>query len=104
METEPISKTWVYKMGQWTRLSLVSRYYQAKIMEHEVGGAHMQDVRNVYKILAGRPEGKKELGSPKYRWEDNIKWILRKCGRLTWHRIRASGGLNVNTVTRPEVP
>jgi hypothetical protein len=67
-------------MGQWTRLSLFSRYYQAKIMEHEMGAACMQDVRNVYTILAGRPEGKKELVSPRYSWEDNIKWILKKCG------------------------
>jgi hypothetical protein len=47
-------------------------------MECEVGGVHMQEVRNVYKILVGKPEGKRQLGSPKSRWEDNIKWILKK--------------------------
>jgi hypothetical protein len=31
------------------------------------------DKRNVYRILVGNPEGKKLLGKPRRRWEDNIK-------------------------------
>jgi hypothetical protein len=33
--------------------------------------------RNVYRILVGKPEGRKPLGRPRCRWEDNIKIDLR---------------------------
>jgi len=35
--------------------------------------ARMVDVRNVYKILVGKPEGKRPFGKPRYRWENNIR-------------------------------
>jgi hypothetical protein len=35
--------------------------------------AHMGEVRNVYKILNGKPEGKRPSGRPGHRWEDNIR-------------------------------
>jgi len=34
--------------------------------------------RSVYRILIGRPEGKRPLGRTKHRWEDNIKMDLRE--------------------------
>jgi hypothetical protein len=34
--------------------------------------------RGVYRVLVGRPEGKRPLGRPKRRWEDNIKLDLRE--------------------------
>jgi hypothetical protein len=34
--------------------------------------------RNVYRILVGKPEGKKPLGRPRRRWVDNIKMDLRE--------------------------
>jgi hypothetical protein len=34
--------------------------------------------RGVYRVLVGRPEGKRPLGRPKRRWEDNIKMDLRE--------------------------
>jgi hypothetical protein len=36
--------------------------------------------RNLYRILVGKPEGKRPLGRPRYRWEDNIKVDLREIG------------------------
>jgi hypothetical protein len=36
--------------------------------------------RCVYRVLVGRPEGKRPLGSPRHRWEDNIKLDLREIG------------------------
>jgi hypothetical protein len=36
------------------------------------------EMRSAYKILVGKPEGKRPLGRPKRRWEDNIKMNLRK--------------------------
>jgi hypothetical protein len=36
--------------------------------------------RGVYSILVGRPEGKRPLGRPRHRWEDNMKMDLREIG------------------------
>jgi hypothetical protein len=36
--------------------------------------------RNVYRILMGKPEGKRPLGIPRRRWEDNIRMDLREIG------------------------
>jgi hypothetical protein len=36
--------------------------------------------RNAYRILVGKPEGKRPLGSAQYRWVDNIKMNLREIG------------------------
>jgi hypothetical protein len=36
--------------------------------------------RGVYRVLVGRPEGKRTLGRPRHRWEDNIKMDLREIG------------------------
>jgi len=39
------------------------------------------EVRNVYKILIGKPEGNRPLGKHWRRWEDNIRMDVRKIGR-----------------------
>jgi hypothetical protein len=56
--------------------------------------------RNAYRILVGKPEGKRPLGRPRRRWVDNIKMDLREIGcdgvewiGLIWLRIGTSGGL-----------
>jgi hypothetical protein len=41
--------------------------------------AHMEG-RGVYWVLVGRPEGKRPLGRPRHRWENNIKMDLREIG------------------------
>jgi len=38
----------------------------------------MGERRGVYRVLVGKPEGKRSLGRPMCRWEDNIKMDLRK--------------------------
>jgi hypothetical protein len=40
----------------------------------------MGDKRNAYRILVREPEGKRPLGRPRRRWEDNIKTDLREIG------------------------
>jgi hypothetical protein len=40
----------------------------------------MEEKRNAYRILVGKPEGKRQLGSPRRRWMDNIKLDLREIG------------------------
>jgi hypothetical protein len=46
--------------------------------------AQMGKMRNVYKIYVGKPERKKPIRRPRHRWEDNIKWVLRKEGGREW--------------------
>ena len=40
--------------------------------------ARMEEGRGVYKVLVGKPEGKRPLGRPRRRWEDNIKMDLQE--------------------------
>ncbi|KAJ4434311.1 hypothetical protein ANN_22866 [Periplaneta americana] len=42
--------------------------------------ARMGESRNAYRVLVGRPKGKRPLGRPRRRWEDNIKMDLREVG------------------------
>ena len=42
--------------------------------------AGMGEGRDVYRILVGKPEGKRPLGKPRRKWEDNIKMDLQKVG------------------------
>jgi hypothetical protein len=60
--------------------------------------ARMAEKRDAYRILVGKPEGRRPLGRPRRRWEDNIKMNLQDMGLgawtgLTWLRIGAGGGL-----------
>jgi hypothetical protein len=53
--------------------------------------------RGVYRVLVGKPEGKRPLGRPKRKWEDNIKMDLQEvgCGATDWinlPRITTIGG------------
>jgi len=57
----------------------------------------MGEWRGVYRILVGKPEGKRPLGRPRHRWEDNIKIDLQEVGcgvwtGLSWLRIGTGGG------------
>jgi hypothetical protein len=49
----------------------------------------MGEGRGVYRILVGRPEGKRPLGRPRRRWENNIKIDLRETGidGMNWIRL-----------------
>jgi hypothetical protein len=69
----------------------------------------MGEVRGAYNILVGRPEGRRSLGRPGHRWEDNIRMDLRYkgFGDADWihlaqdrDRLRAL----VNTVMNLPVP
>ena len=42
--------------------------------------ARMGEKRGVYRVLVGKPEGKRPLGKPRRRWEDNIKMDLKELG------------------------
>ena len=48
--------------------------------------ARMEDGRGVYRVLAGKPEGKRPLGRPRHRWKYNIKMDVQEvvCGVVDW--------------------
>ena len=48
--------------------------------------AHMGERRGIYRVLVGKPEGKRPLGRPRHKWEDNIKMDLQEvgCGVMEW--------------------
>jgi hypothetical protein len=48
--------------------------------------AQMWEGRGVYIVLVGKPEGRRPLGRPRHRWEDNIKMALQEvgCGGMDW--------------------
>jgi hypothetical protein len=43
--------------------------------------ARLREERGVHRVLVGKPEGKRPLGRPRHRWEDNIKMVLQEVGR-----------------------
>jgi hypothetical protein len=53
-----------------------------QIEKNEMGGACSRygEKRGAYRVLMGRPEGKRPLGRPRRRWEDNIKMDLQEIG------------------------
>jgi hypothetical protein len=55
--------------------------------------ARMGEGRGVCRVLVGKPEGKRPLGRPRRRWEDNIRMDLQEVGSgLGWLRIGTGGG------------
>jgi hypothetical protein len=54
--------------------------------------------RSVYRVLVGRPEGKRPLGRPRRRWKDNIKMDLREVG------IDGANWIQLSPSSAEEVP
>jgi hypothetical protein len=51
----------------------------------------MGEGRNVYRVLVGKPEGRRPLGRPRHRWEDGIRMHLREIrwggGGVEWFQL-----------------
>jgi len=47
--------------------------------------------RGVYRVLVGKPEGKKPLGRPRHRWEDNIKMDFQEVECVWGYGLDLSG-------------
>jgi len=79
------------EVGSWRKLhndelhklcssSNFSRVIKSRRVKWAGHVAHRGEGRGVYRMLVGRPEGKRPLGRPRRRWEDNIKVDLRETG------------------------
>ena len=57
-----------------------------KLHNEERNDLHTGERRCVYRVLMGKPEGKRPLGRPRRRLEDNIKMDLQevRCGGVDW--------------------
>ena len=71
--------------------------------------ARMRHRRGVFRVLVGKPEGKRPLGRPRHRWEDNIKMDLLEvgCGGKGWIELaqdRDRWLALVNAVMNLQVP
>jgi hypothetical protein len=71
-------------------------------------GTH-EEGRGVHRVLVGRPEGKRPLGRPRCRWDDNIKMDLREIGinGVNWIQLaqaRVQWWAFVNMVMKLRVP
>jgi hypothetical protein len=69
----------------------------------------MEKKRNVYRILVGKPEGKRPVGRARRRWVDNIKMDFREIGwdSMDWIDLAQDGdqwNVLVNTVMNFQVP
>jgi hypothetical protein len=51
--------------------------------------ARMGEERKVYKVLMGKPKGRRPLGRPRRKWEDGIRMVLREIGLgdVDWIRL-----------------
>jgi hypothetical protein len=94
--------------GLYSSPSIV-RVVKARRMRWAGHVGRMKEVTGAYNILVGRPEGRRPLGRPRRRWEDNIKIDPRKMGFgdvdwIHWAQDRESWRALVNTVMNLRVP
>jgi hypothetical protein len=94
--------------GLYSSPSIV-RVIKARGMRWAGHVASMGEVRGAYNILVGRPEGRKPLGRPRRRREDNIKMDLWEIGFrdvdwIHWAQDRDRWRALVNTVMNLRVP
>jgi hypothetical protein len=90
-------------------LPSIIRVIKARRMRWVGHVACIGEVRGAYKILVGRPEGRRPVGRPRRGWEDNIKMDLREIGFgdvdwIQWAQVRDRWRALVNMVMNLWVP
>jgi len=58
----------------------ILRVVKSRRMRWEGHVERMGEERDLHRFVVGKPEGKRPLGRPRFRWEDNIKMDLREVG------------------------
>jgi hypothetical protein len=87
-------------VGDWRRLHNeelhnlytsrnVIRVIKSRLLKWAEHVARMGEMKNAYRIFVGKPEGKRPLGIPVRRWEDNIRMDVREIGweDVDWIRL-----------------
>jgi len=68
----------------------------------------MGEMRNIHRVLVGKPEGNRQLGRPSLRWEDNIEMDLQEVGwgngRIDFVQVRDKWRAFVNAVMNFRIP
>jgi hypothetical protein len=87
----------------------IVRKIKSKRMRGAGHVAIIEEMRGVNRVLAGKPEGKRQLGRSRCRWEDNIKMDLQEvgCGIMDWielARDRDKWRTFVNAARNLQVP
>jgi hypothetical protein len=96
-------------MGEWRKLHSrelhnlylspdIIRQIKSRRMRWAAHVARMGEGRNVYRVLVGKPEGKRPFEKPRRRWKDGIKTDLTETlwgvwSGFTWLRVGTVGGL-----------
>ena len=65
---------------------IIVRVIKSRRMRWAGHVVRMGEEREVYKVLVGKPEGRRSLGRPRRRWVDNIRMDLQEvgCGYIDW--------------------
>jgi hypothetical protein len=82
--------------GDWRKLhnvelhnlyssSNIIRHIKSRKMRWAGHEAHTGEERKMFKVLVGKPEGKRPLGRPRHRWEDGIKMYLKEMTQRVWN-------------------
>jgi hypothetical protein len=82
-------------MGEWRKMNNgelhnlysspdIIREIKSRRMRWAGHVARMGEGRNVYRVLMGKPEGKRSLERPRRRWQNGIKMDLREIGWGVW--------------------
>jgi hypothetical protein len=96
--------------GEWRKLHIeelhnlysspdIIRQIKSRQMRWAGHVARIGEERKLYKVLVGKPQGKRSLGRPRCRWEDGLRMDLREIGlggvwiRFDWLRTGTGGGL-----------
>ena len=106
--------------GEWRRLHNeelsdlysspnIVRVIKSRRMRWAGHVACMSEERGVYRVLVGKPEGRRPLGRPRRRWVDNIRMDLQEvgCGNVDWFGLaqdRDRWRTLVSTVMNLRVP
>jgi hypothetical protein len=87
----------------------IVRVIKSRRMRWDGHVAWVREGRGVYRVLVGKPEGKRPMGRPRRRWDGNIKIDLQEvgCGGMDWIELaqdRDSWWTLVNVVMNFRVP
>ena len=69
-----------YIMKSLDSLPNIVRVVKSRIIRRAGHVARMGEGRGVYRVLMGKPDGKKPMGRPRRRWDGNIKMDLQEVG------------------------